>query len=1102
MQLHPSESLINSRYQLHQILGQGGMGAVYLCTDRITDTKLALKRVLTTKPEPNATLPASPNVSPMLTAQFEEEHSEGAIRLALSQEFETLASLRHPNIISVLDYGFDQDKQPFFTMPLLQGAKPITEAAKDQSLDRKIQLIGEMLQALAYLHHRGIVHRDLKPDNVLVTSEMRVKVLDFGLAVLRERQDVNEQIAGTIPYMAPEILRGDPANLTADIFAAGLITYEIIAGHYPFSDKNVSQIIMAILTESPDLDELDISTKLHDVLEEMLDRDPLERIPDARTALVEIKQTPESKLLTESEEARESFLAAARFVGRQEELRELNTRLIDATKGYGSSWLIGGESGVGKSRLIDELRVRALVSGVTVLRGQAASDGGSTFELWRDPLRRLLLMSNVDDYDCSILKTLIPDIERLLQRSIPDVETRGSTTYLDQLKSVIVKLFRNQNQPMMLILEDLQWADESLEILDIVNTIVSRLRLLIVATYRDDERASLPKQLPSMSLIKLDRFEEENIAELSQSLLGGKQPKGLVELLKLETEGNVQFMIEVIRALAKEAGDLAQINKMSLPKHVTAGGIQRILQHRLDDLDEIDIQLLRACAILGRAIDQALLKLFIEQYSIGVDIEDWLAKCLNNSIFDLQNERWRFSHDRLRNLLVDDLKQDELTALHQQVATVIEQVYPDSPEYYARLAYHWGEAGNKSAELKYAIAAGDYEMKLNMFPDARDHYQHAYDLLNHVDDATTTTFSTEILLKLGEAQFHTSHFEDSQHNLQSAISLMNEEVQPLEVAQAYYYLANDLWRQADYEMARDACENSLRLAIAHNDEKLQANVLVRLGVFASDQGDYVAALEHYQKGLIHAENSGDSEAHAAIYNNLANLNYKQGNYEVAVENYEKSIEISRERGAQHRVVSTLQNLGAVAGMRGIFDKSLAYFEESLDLARSIGDRQAVSQILGNLGYLSVLTKDFEAARKYCLDSLDLARSIGNRREIAAAYKNLGDIEYDLGNMERAEHYFLDTLRESYDIDAIPFIMNALFGLARISSNKDLSLNWIGKVLSHPATQKETFNEAQELLDTIRESVDDKVVEKQLKIGEKVDLKELVEAILDAAATED
>lgn len=770
MQLHSSETLINSRYQLHQILGQGGMGAVYLCTDRMTDTKLALKRVLTTIPSANTTLPISPDAPPMLTAQFEEEHSEGVIRLALSQEFETLASLRHPNIISVLDYGFDEQKQPFFTMPLLQDALTITEAAKNQSLPRKVQLIGEMLQALSYLHHRGIVHRDLKPDNVLVASDMRVKVLDFGLAILRERQDVDDdQVSGTIPYMAPEVLRGESANPTADIFAAGLIAYEILAGHYPFSDKNVSQIIMAILIESPDFDELDISQELRITLEQMLERDSNARLPDAYTTFSRLREAEESKLLLESEEVRESYLQAARFVGRDKELRILDSSLLDATKGYGSSWLIGGESGVGKSRLIDELRVRALVSGVTVLRGQAASGEGLAFQVWREPIRRLLLMSNLDDQECSILKALIPDIERLLQRPIPDVETRGSTTYLDQLNTVIVKLFRSQNQPILLILEDLQWTAESLDVLDMLNTIVGHLRLLIVGTYQDDERASLPEKLPSMNLMKLERFSKENIKELSGTFLGGEQQTDLVDLLFKETEGNVQFVIEVIRTLAQEAGDFYQISSMELPKEVTAGGIQLILQRRLENLEDADFSLLRACAFIGREINEALLTQLIQKQGQVYNIEDWLAKCLNRGIFDLHNGTWRFSHDRLRTSVTQDLDSKETVKLHEQIALVIEQVYPDAPEHYAKLQYHWSQADNRSLELKYAIAAGDYAMKLNMFMDARKHYERAYELLNVLDNATTTAFSAEILLKLGEAQYHTSHFEESQENLENAL---------------------------------------------------------------------------------------------------------------------------------------------------------------------------------------------------------------------------------------------------------------------------------------------------------------------------------------------
>src|SRR5258708_38898072 len=97
-----------------------------------------------------------------------------------------LASLRHPNIISVPEYGFDEQQQPYFTMEFLDDAVDILSDSDQASLERKLQRIVQMLQALAYLHRRGIIHRDLKPDNVLVVDG-HVKVLDFGLAVIKQR---------------------------------------------------------------------------------------------------------------------------------------------------------------------------------------------------------------------------------------------------------------------------------------------------------------------------------------------------------------------------------------------------------------------------------------------------------------------------------------------------------------------------------------------------------------------------------------------------------------------------------------------------------------------------------------------------------------------------------------------------------------------------------------------------------------------------------------------------------------------------------------------------------------------------------------------------
>src|SRR5262249_51158423 len=148
----------------------------------------------------------------------------------------------HPNIISVLDYGFDSSKQPFFTMDLLESPKTILEAGSGQPVPTQLDLLAQTLQALVYLHRRGIIHRDLKPDNVLVVGN-QVKVLDLGLAAAREllTQD-GGGLAGTLAYIAPEILRGGTASQASDLYPVGIIAYQRFAGRHPFRTKIASQL--------------------------------------------------------------------------------------------------------------------------------------------------------------------------------------------------------------------------------------------------------------------------------------------------------------------------------------------------------------------------------------------------------------------------------------------------------------------------------------------------------------------------------------------------------------------------------------------------------------------------------------------------------------------------------------------------------------------------------------------------------------------------------------------------------------------------------------------------------------------------------------------
>src|SRR5258706_5442322 len=138
--------LIGKRYLLGRQLGHGGMGAVYEATDRLSGEHVALKRVMIPTEKISGSI-----YSDLMDAD-----------LALAQEFRVMASLRHPNINSVLDYGFDKERKPYFTMELLSNAQGLYDAAKGKTDQEKTHILIEILQALSYLHPCGIIHRDLK----------------------------------------------------------------------------------------------------------------------------------------------------------------------------------------------------------------------------------------------------------------------------------------------------------------------------------------------------------------------------------------------------------------------------------------------------------------------------------------------------------------------------------------------------------------------------------------------------------------------------------------------------------------------------------------------------------------------------------------------------------------------------------------------------------------------------------------------------------------------------------------------------------------------------------------------------------------------------
>ena len=486
------------RYVLSDVLGQGGMGTVYRARDRLTGSWVALKRVQVwqqpapEQPEPRKTtieetLPPETALSgldvriatPRSPVPFTQDATlmrpggaglpappdrlsdtlsslnQAPLGLALAREFRTLASLRHPNIVSVFDYGFEAPESPFYTMELFQGAESFLRVCRSSDLQRRVTLLLEVLSALHYLHRRGILHRDLKPGNVLF-CEGRVVVLDFGLAVLRSlSQHGSLELSGTLHYMAPELLLGQPASEASDLYAFGVMAAQVLTGQRPFDADRSELLISRVLHAEPNLGGASLPEPLRHVLEQLVERDPKVRLGDAGQAARALAQAAGLTLPDESAQVRDSYLQAAAFVGREAELTTLRSALNQAMRGHGALWLVGGESGVGKSRLLDEVRTLALVRGAQVDRGQAVAQAGLAYQVFVDSLRSAALSVPLSPLEAGTLHSVLPDLPMLLGHDIdppPELEVHAART---RLQSVLCDVLLRRTEPGVLILEDL-----------------------------------------------------------------------------------------------------------------------------------------------------------------------------------------------------------------------------------------------------------------------------------------------------------------------------------------------------------------------------------------------------------------------------------------------------------------------------------------------------------------------------------------------------------------------------------------------------------------------------------------------------------------------
>jgi len=557
---------IAGRYEIRGRLARGGMGEVFSVEDTASGKRVALKRL-------NERMADNP-------------HIEQLFKL----EYHTLSLLQHPHIIEVYDYGVDEDG-PYYTMELLDGHDLHRLAPLPYAL--VCRYLRDVAASLALLHTRRVAHRDLSPKNVRVTSDGHCKLIDFGAMA---HFGVTTDPAGTPPVVAPETVRGAPIDHRVDLYSLGALAYWLITGRHAYPAERIIQLPEAWRKPPRPIGGVveDVPQRLENLIMSLLDFDPGARPPSVGYVIEELTTVAQLPPDDSIDDAR-AFVAMPTLVGRAREMDKLERALRSAMGGEGRALLIESNPGVGRSRLLSELAIRAQLEGA-LLSHVDAGRNREPHETARALVRGAL--RNVSDalraeIEVSVLGHLLPELvpEGRPLSPLPDDPQQSAMALRLALLDCCTRLARQR--PLVLLVDDVHRADDaSLEFLAALVGEGAELQLMLVCTEELSAVLAAGGALDVLNArcrhVRLHRFDEAETTDLLRAMFGDPpNTAGLARWMHAVSLGNAGHNIELAYHLV-EHGVLryvdgrwlipAQLPDMELPADLTQSMAVRVGQ--------------------------------------------------------------------------------------------------------------------------------------------------------------------------------------------------------------------------------------------------------------------------------------------------------------------------------------------------------------------------------------------------------------------------------------------------------------------------------------------------------------------------------------------
>lgn len=1025
-------------------LGRGGMGVVYRARDPRLMREVALK-----------VLPP--------------EIATDADRLQrLRREARLLASLNHPNIGAI--YSLEETAEGGFVLvlELIEGAS-LRERLLDGacSTPEALRIAEQIAGALEAAHNRGVIHRDLKPDNIRLTPEGAVKVLDFGLAhpeggaprseapstrALGAPADDATQVTagpsglieGTPGYMSPEQARGDEQDRRTDLFSFGCILYECLAGRPAFGGRTWMERIAATLAVEPELAVLPESTPgpVREMVKLCLRKDPAERF----SSMTEVR-----RILEAGADERETALPSGRYARAASEVPGNLPRQLNRF--------------VGREREITE--VMQLMARVSLLTLTGVGGGGKTrlalrvaeeFEAAFPDGRWLAELGPLSDPEqVAVTVARVLGLREEPGRSLPDLIASG----LGQ-RSILLILDNCEHlvEPAGRLAEHLLQACPRLKILatsreplGIGGETVWRVPSLSTAARADGAPAEAVELFLDRARAVVPAFRPEGDATGTVARICARLD-GIP--LAIELAASRVRLLSVDQILAKLDDRFRLLtggSRTALERHQT---LRATVDWSYGLLSEQEKRLLRHLSVFAGGWTLEAATAVSGEDADEYEVLDSLAHLVDKSLAVMEESGAAVRYRMLET--VRQFAREELDRSGEGAPARDRHL-----EFFLRLAEE-GEAGLKSsgqkewlerleiehenllAALRWAPSSAEgtrtalrMAAALAGFWLARGHFvlgraAVAEALLlpgasgrragpgpsgdggpaERPEDADHPELTARVLTSAGTLAFGQGEWGTARRDFEDALSLWSALEDNAGIARAANLLGVVLLRLGETSAARRHMEDSLARARAASDRALLPSILNNLGSLALSRHENEEAFRHFEEAARILREMGNRLHLAVALGNQGHVAQRLGDGAAAERCYGESLALHRELGNRPGEAGTLTLLGQSAWARGDHVEARRHWIEALACNRDIGSRRGEADILNNLGLLALDEGDLQAAAPLFEESLAIQRELGSRPREALLLANLGLVRHRSGQRVEAAICY----RQSLEIRAV------------------------------------------------------------------------------------